>query len=266
MESSKSSSKAVATVAANTLAVATEEMQGWGNEVALGTQDIILAKILPMQGLSVLVADGKAMMGEFRDSLSGAKLGSIAEPIVIIPFHVEKVWDILEEQGDQFKWVKSEPLIEDPIKPGYNDNLPWSDTVDGIAVKRVRRMNFYVMLPSQIATGDSVPYVLSFKSTSYREGKKLFTQMYMRNRRANLAPAAYNFVLGGVKTKNDKGTFIVPTVELGLRVSAAELEECFNWYKLVKKGGVKVDESEEVVSEAEIMPEAAATMGSEGKY
>lgn len=241
MQSSKSLSK----VDGTTNAVSTNVVSEWGDDVFVGASDIIIPKILPMQGLSQLVADGKAMMGEFRDSLSGEKLGSIAEPIPVIPFHVEKVWDILEEDGDQFKWVRSEPLIEDPTKQGYNDNLPWTDKEDGIEIKRVRRMNFYVMLPSQIDAGTAVPYVLSFKSTSYREGKKLFTQMYMRNRKANLPPPGYTFILSGLKQKNDKGTFIVPTLELGPLTPAHQVSECLFWYKLIKKGGVKVDESEE---------------------
>lgn len=241
--------------AKNANAVSTDTAT-WGSDVYLGVSDIVIAKILPMQGLSQLVADGKAMMGEFRDSLSGAKLGSITEPFPIIPFHVEKVWDILEEQGDQYKWVRSEALVEDPLKPGYNDNLPWNDVVDGINVKRVRRMNFFVMLPSQIATGEAVPYLLSFKSTSYREGKKLFTQMYLRNRKANLPPPAYTFILSGVKQKNDKGTFITPTLELGPKSTPEQITECFNWYQLVKKGAVKVDTTEDVVVDAvDIMQE-----------
>lgn len=262
MAQSPSSSKSVAVKATAELST---EVAAWGSEVHLGTQDIILAKILPMQGLSELVADGKAKMGEFRDSLSGELLGSITEPMQVIPFHVDKVWDILEEDGDQYKWVRSEPLIEDPTKPGYNDNLPWNDTVDGLAIKRVRRMNFYVMIPSQMAKGESLPYVLSFKSTSYREGKKMFTQMYMRNRRANLPPAAYSFMLSGTKEKNDKGTFIVPKIDLDRRVTDAELAECFQWYQMVRKGGVKVDESEEAMSAAETMPEPGDA-GSEGRF
>lgn len=245
MDSSKS------VVAKEENAVSTEVVE-WGNDVYLGKNDVVIPKILPMQGLSQLVADGKAMMGEFRDSLSGEKLGSITEPIAIVPFHVEKVWDVLVEEGDQFKWVRSEPLIEDPTKEGYNDNLPWSDKEDGLEIKRVRRMNFYVMLPSQIDDGTSVPYVLSFKSTSYREGKKLFTQMYMRNRKANLPPPAYTFILSGVKTKNDKGTFIVPALELGPKTPHKHITECLNWYKLIRQGNVKVDETEEVMASAEV--------------
>ena len=238
----------------------------WGEDVYLGASDIVIAKLLPMQPSSVLVVDGKAAIGEFRDSLSGAKLGSITEPVEFIPFHVDKAWDILEEDGDQFKWRKSIPLVEDPTKPGYNDNLPWSDVENGINIKRVRRMNFFVMLPKQIESGEGVPYVLSFKSTSYREGKKLFTQMYMRNRKAGLAPAAYKFSLAGNRNKNDKGTFIVPTIELGTLTDAKHLEECFTWYKLVKKGDVKVDANEDSVSAAEIMPDIPGEMGSQGNF
>lgn len=246
--------------------VATKESQlpstdiaAWGNEVTLG-QDIVIAKILPMQPSSVLVGDMKAQIGEYRDSLSGAKIGSIAEPFDILPFHVEKFWDIMEEEGDNFKWKRSEPLIENPAEKGYNDNLPWSDTLNGAKIKRIRRMNFYVMLPSEIADGSSVPYIFSFKSTSYREGKKVFTQMYLRNRKANLPPPGYLFKVSGIKTKNEKGTFIVPTVELGRRASSAEITECLNWYKLIKKGSVKVDDSDlSSVDASDVMSEGDDT-------
>lgn len=236
-------------------AVSTDLLSEWGDLPKLNTNDIVIAKILPMQGLSQLVSDGKAMMGEFRDSLSGNKLGSIAEPFEILPFHVEKYWDIMEEDGEgNFKWRKSEPLVEDPLQNGYNDALPWKDVVDGVEIKRIRRMNFYCMLPGEIASGTGTPYILSFKSTSYREGKKLYTQMYMRNRRAQLPPPGFLFKVSGVKQKNDKGTFIVPTVELSRKATPEEIHECLNWYSLVKKGAVKVDDSDlgESTSAAEV--------------
>ncbi len=219
------------------------DLSEWGSDQVLG-QDIVIAKILPMQPSSVLVTDGKATMGEFRDSLSGVKLGSIVEPIDIIPFHIEKFWDILVQEGDQFKWDHSDPLIENPALPGYNDNLPWSDKVDGVEIKRVRRMNFYVLLPKEVAANTAIPYIVSFKSTSFREGKKVFTQMFLRNRKANLPPPAYTFKLGGLKQKNEKGTFIVPTVEMGRASTEMEVAESLNWYRLIKKGAVKVDDSD----------------------
>lgn len=232
---------AVAVKPSNALAEA--DLSQWGEAQPLG-QDIVIAKILPMQPGSDMVVDGKAVMGEFRDSLSGAKLGSIVEPIDIIPFHVEKFWDILVKEGDQFEWDHSVPLVENPADSGYNDNLTWNEVVEGKEIKRVRRMNFYVLLPSEVASGADVPYILSFKSTSFREGKKVYTQMYMRNRRSNLPPPAFTFKLSGIKTKNDKGTFIVPTVEMGRASTPTEIGSCLTWFKMIKGGGVKVDDSD----------------------
>lgn len=267
MVHSKSSSKEVAVVEQTTKAVALTDVPDWGGDVFLGAQDIIIPKLLIMQPTSDMVTEGNAVMGEFRDSVSKEKLGSIADPINFIPFHVEKVWDILEQQDDeQYKWRRSEPLIEDPLKPGYNDNLKWTDIENGINIKRVRRMNFYVMLASQLKEGNAVPYVLAFRSTGYREGKKVFTQMYLRNRRAGLTPAAYSFELSGVRQKNEKGAFIVPSVAMGPATNAAHVGECLEWYKLIKKGAVKVDAAEEeTLSAVEVMSEAA-TMGSEGNF
>ena len=235
----------------NNVAVA-YDLAEWGEAPALG-QDTIIPKILPMQPTSVMVTEGKAVMGEFRDSLSGAKLGSIVEPLEVLPFHLEKFWDIyiFDNKSDKFEWQGAEPLIENPAQAGYNDNLPWSDkTADGVEMKRVRRMNFYVMLPSELAAGGTVPYILSFKSTSFREGKKMFTQMYFRNKASHLPPPAYTFKLSGVKQKNEKGVFIVLNVELGRASTKPEITACLEWFRIIKKGGVKIDDSDLNVSDA----------------
>ena len=241
----------------------------WGEEF-VGAQDIVIPKILPMQGLSDLVTDGKATMGEFRDSVSGELLGSIVDPIVIVPFMVQKFWDIMEEddEGD-FKWERSEPLIENPLEAGYNDNLPWEDVVDGKRVKRIRRMNFFCLIPKEMAKGNSIPYIMSFKSTSLREGKKLFTQMYLRNKRAGKPPCAYAFALAGTKQKNDKGTYIVPNVTQVRESTPEEISEAFSWFQLVKKGGVKVDDSDLTGQQTELDLDAMDVAGDDtgtGKF
>lgn len=237
-------SKSIATKVENAVSTEVSSLADWGTPVSLG-QDMVLAKILPMQGTSQLVTDGKAMFGEFRDSLTGAKLGSITEPIALVPFHVQKFWDIQEmnEEG-KYKWVRTEPLVENPVDKNYNDNLPWSDKVDGVDIKRVRRMNFFVLVPSEIEKGTSIPMVLAFKSTSYKEGKKLLTQMYLRNLKEKLPPPGYTIVLSGIKQKNDDGQWVIPQFELGRKSTPAEMTECLNWFKLINKGGVKVDESD----------------------
>jgi len=228
----------------NAVSTDVQALADWGAPMPLG-QDIVISKVLPMQAMSKFVLDGKAQIGDFRDSLTGAKLGSIAEPMPLLPFHVEKFWDVMQpnEKGD-FKWIRSEPLVENPVDPKYNDNLPWMDKLDGIETKRIRRMNFYVLRPSEIADGSAIPFILSFKSTSFKEGKKLFTQMYLRNRKVGLPPPGYLIILGGRKEKNDDGQWIVPEFELGPKAEPAQIKEALNWFKLIQKGSVKVDDSD----------------------
>lgn len=208
------------------------------------SQDMVVPKILPMQPTSVYVTEGKAIMGEFRDSINGNLIGSIDKPFEIIPFYLEKQWDVQTMQEGQFKYDHSLPLIENPMDANYNDNLKWEEEVQGQLLRRIRRMNFYCLIPSEVTGGGAMPYVLSFKSTSLKEGKKLYTQMYVRNLKAQLPPAAYLFTIGGVRQKNEKGSFIVPNVSLGRRATNEELTECLSWLKLIKKGTVKVDNSD----------------------
>lgn len=231
----------------------------WGGPMPLGS-DIVLSKILPMQSTSEFVQDGKAAFGEFRDSLTGDKLGSITEPRAWIPFHVMKYWDILQpDDAGKFKFIRMEPLIENPADPGYNDNLPWMDKVDGVETKRVRRMNFYMIDPNQVEDGSAIPYILSFKSTSYKEGKKLYSQMYMRNRKVGLPPPGYTIILAGSKQKNDDGAWIVPEFELGRKATPAEMTECLSWYKLITKGGVQEDNSDLEADAATVQGEDTGT-------
>lgn len=226
-------------------AVSTEVNLGeWGIPEVMSS-DILIPKILPMQPLSELVTDDKALAGEFRDSVSGEKLAGVGEAIEVIPFAVNKVWDEYEEKGTQYEWVKSYPLEEHPAKAGYNDLLPWQDKNElGVNIKRVRRMNFFVLRPKDIANGGAIPFILSFKSMSFIEGKKMFSQMYMRNLSQKLPPPAFTFNILNKKDKNDKGVFYVPTVSVGRRTTDEELTQCLNWYKIVNKGGVRVDESD----------------------
>jgi len=222
----------------------TEELNEWGVPV-ISSQDVVIPKILLMQGLSVAVAEGRATMGEFRDSIGNALIGKMDAPFECIPFFVDKAWDIQEEQADgKFKWMRTVPVVENPASPEYNDNWKWEAEVNGIKVKNIRRFNFFVLLPSEIPTGSSMPYIISFKSTGLKEGMNLFTQMYVRNRKAGIPPAAYTISMGGTRQKNDKGIFIVPQYTLGRQTTDAERTECKSWIAMIKSGRVKIDESD----------------------
>ena len=229
----------------------------WGVPTTPST-DMVIPKILPMQGLSKLVVDRKAMIGEFRDSLSGKLIGSIDKPFAMIPFLCVKLWDVQHQQPDgTYKYNRSVPLIENPLDKEYNDNWTWEGEetdLDGklVKIKRIRRLNFFVLLPDEVKDGSAMPYVLSFKSTGLKEGKKLWTSMYVRNAKASIPPAAFTFQVGGKMVTNDKGSFVVMGIDQGRRTTDAELKECLSWLKLVRQSNVKVDNSDVEAVETEV--------------
>jgi hypothetical protein len=239
----------VATKATN--AVSTEGAE-WGDH-EVSANDLIVPQILMMQGLSQFVVDEKAAIGEFRNSMTAEKLGKYGtEPLEVIPFYCQEVFSIQKQQEDgSFKYHRTEPIVKSPMKAGYNDDLPWDDTemIEGkkTPIKRVRRYNFFVLLPSELDNPEvtAMPYFISFKSTSVKEGKKLFNLMYVRNKGAGLPPAAFLFKVDGRKEKNEKGTFIIPTVEQGERTKPEHLAAALKWFKLISKGGAKTHEEGE---------------------
>ena len=229
----------------------------WGTK-EVSANDLIIPQILTMQGLSQFVVDGKAVMGEFRNSLTAELMGKYdTAPIEVIPFHCQEVFAIhAQTDSGSFEYHATEPIVKSPMKPGYNDNLPWEDKmlIEGkmTPIKRIRRYNFFVLLPGELKVGGAMPYFVSFKSTSVKEGKKLFNMMYVRNTAAGLTPASYKFKIGGRKDKNDKGTFIVPTVEQSERTTPEELTQALYWFKKLN-GNAEVklhEEGEEVAAAA----------------
>lgn len=229
----KKEETAVATTQETAVAEVAQNLGDWG-ENQMDSRDIILPKILCMQGLSDLVTDGKAVMGDFVDSLSSTVIGNINEPVKIIPFHMEKVYIISKkEQGDSRYTFDRFEAVE-------NQNYPFEEEMNGVKYKYEYTLQFYCLRPEDM----SLPYVISFKSTSLRTGKVLSTQMYVRNRAAGLVPPAYVMELSGRKEKNDQGTFIVMEVKAAEKSTPGQINECLNWYKTVKSGATKVSHEE----------------------
>ena len=225
------------------------DLSSWGTGQIITSNDIIIPKIWALQHMSEKVTSGLAKYGEFRDSINNEKVGDLATPFEIIPFHLQGKWmefDIITNKAGarkrEFKQVV--PIQNNPNLPGYNDSLPYVDA-DG-KVERDRVMDFYVLLPSEVAAGTALPYVISFKRTSIKAGKKLALQMYIRNRDAKLPPAGVVFKLSGKSTNNDDGEFVVMDVQTSRKATQEELEVAFKWWQQVEKGVTKVDETVEV--------------------
>lgn len=248
---------AVATAQPTALAPAAPvDLSAWGVQ-ELTSKDIIIPKILVMQGLSKMVTDGNAKMGEFRDSLNGEVMGTFdKEPFEFVPFYMEKVWVIFEEKNGTMKFSRTVPI------DASNENWEIEETIAGVKVRRDRTMNFYVLRPSEVAKGAAVPYILSFRRTSARTGQKIATQMFLKNIKAGKTPASMVMSLSGTKQTNDKGTFIVTDATTTRPSTPDEITEAFAWVKQVKAGRTKADTSD-LEAEAATISGGGASNGPE---
>jgi hypothetical protein len=215
----------------------------WGVQ-SLTARDIVIPKVLPMQAMSKKVTDGQAMLGEFRDSLTGDLVGMSegfgkpAKPIEFIPFYMEKVWIVFEAKDGNPKNLKFAKTI---AIDAQNENYPYEEVLNGVLIKRDRTMNFYCLNP---ADPKSIPFILSFRRTSVKAGQKIATTMFMKNINAGKTPASMVMELTGTKTSNDKGTFVVMDVREKRPSTDAEVASAFNWVKTVRAGAAKVDNSD----------------------
>ena len=210
-------------------------------------RDLVLPKLLLMQGLSRFVAEAKAVMGEIRDSLEGKRLGDRETPVEIIPFASFKTWII-------FKKSKGKDTLDYAgTFPVNAENATWEREAtekNGDLLKRFMVINYYVLLPDEIAKGEAFPYVVSFRSTSYIAGRKLETHKvkYAAIKR----PICWKtFQLSSVYTENVKGKFFVYDVTPERVTTEEELAECVKWKTIIGASNVRVDDSDMVEAAAE---------------
>jgi hypothetical protein len=225
---------------------ASNAMDAWG-EQAVTSNDIVIEKILFQQFMSEKVKNKEAEYGELRGTLNNEKYGDLNTPMDFVPISVNKFWieydRIVAKNGTvKLDYREIVPIQDNPLQEGYNDNLP-RVSADGMT-ERDRVLEFYVLLPEEVENDCALPYILSFKRTGLRAGKKLMTQMYVKNRAANKVPPATACSLSGVDKENDNGQFIVADVKAARPSTDKEIAEAFKWYKIINQGGVKVDNSD----------------------
>ena len=228
----KATTKAVAKVEdPGELADMSEFSDAFGTE-DIDQEDLIIPKILAMQGLSQLVSAGKAKFGDMVDSLTEEVLGGVDKPIQFIPFKTAKQWIVFHD-NDYKETVSYTPA---------NHDWPIEEVVDGVNIRRDKVLQFYCLLPEQIESGEFLPYVLSFRRTSYYAGRKL-SSAFARLRMFKKPAFSKVFELSVDKQVNDKNqAYMVFDTSTVRNSSIDEMRACKTWYDLVK--GNKVDDSD----------------------
>jgi len=241
-----------------------------------GTQvlksDVVLPKLLLMQGLSDLVNERKAQQGDFVRSSTAEKLGDDKAPVEFIPLTFQNLWLVSEDQkgdGKKYEFRRYEP------RTLANENAEWDYIEKGTKWKRTKIMSLFALLPRDIdaqaqmmkefeETGEMpdvdkvlLPVVIQFKNTSFKAGKEvatLFAKAESISRTLGKTVPAFGTTmrLSCVSDKNDKGNFFVMKVESAGKTKPEYKDSAANWYSQLMSLGaaVKVDESDVAVEEA----------------
>lgn len=224
--------------------LATVSMDDFGG-ASISGQDIIIPKILCMQGQSKLVGDGDAKVGDLVDSLSSTVIGGVDKPIKFIPFYMTKTFVVSEYNGSRYVFHH----IED-CNP-QNENQAWEQVIDGKKMKFEKSFNFYVLLEEDT----SLPYVISFKSTSSKAGRELMTQMYVKNRAAGKAPPAKVMALNVTKESKDGSSYAVLKTSVAGDTPMEIMLAARDWFKTINAGGVKEHDENQDLSGSESQPQ-----------
>jgi len=227
--------------------------------------DIVIPKILLMQGTSEFVAERKAQQGDIVKSITGEKIGDPEVPISIIPITFRNTWRHEEIVGGtaEFRYVES--------RDASNENDEWNYTRDGAEWKRTKVLDLFVLRPSDVDAQEAqatagtkdedfipdlsavvMPHVISFRSTSYNVGQQLVSHFakarsVKTGKYPNGCPAyLYTLGLDCVVKKNDKNSWFTWKVGATTKSTPAQILEAAKWHGILASQvkNIAVDENE----------------------
>lgn len=246
----------VATTPSTSAVVATAALnQSWGKST-FDPKDVLIPKLLLMQPISELVADGKVSAGSVIKSTSEEVVGGKDEPVKIIPLSIFKTWVVMEKIGNKFEYRRTEPYTS------QNANRQWEWTENGASWQANMSINLYALLPQDIAreqkalaalekTGELpdpddalLPVVVSFTRTSFKTGKEVATH-FAKAESFNTPAAGTTLGLTTEFVKGEKGSYYIFNLTKVGRTPLVELQAAKRWYDIVTSAqALKVDDSD----------------------
>lgn len=207
--------------------IAPSQMQVQAAQSSMGQEvvasDVIIPRLLLMQGISPLVMGRKAQISDFIRSTNGEKLGDAEHPVQIIPLAFTNTWMDFErvpgENRPQYRGTYPRGVTKrnsDGESIETNENLEWTfKGKNGEDMLRRKTVTLYALVPSDIASytaevkraldsgevpdlNKSIsPVVITFQSTSFKFGGRKIVTFFntLRQNNAELASQGIKRVL-----------------------------------------------------------------------
>jgi len=228
------------------------------------SSDVLIPRLLLMQGLSKIVGARKAMIGDIVRNSDNKKMGDEQAPLGIIPLVYKNRWVLKEILNGKATFRGS---VE---RNSGNELLPWEFEKDGSTWTRTKTIELFALLPSDIEadlsmskqfeeTGEMpdlnavlLPVLITFQGKSFAAGKVIATHfskvMELSARIPSIKPYTYQLNLGCKPDKNDKGEYFIFSIpQTASKVDAKYAPACDRWFSTLTQLGdnVKVTADED---------------------
>jgi hypothetical protein len=206
--------------------------------------DIVIPRVLLMQGTSDLVGKRKANQGDIIDSTSSEMLAGPDKPLEIIPIKpLPKEWVIEKHNGKKFEFERTEPW-----NPAVADQ--WEFVENGVKMRRNAKLSFYVLL-ARDSKSNHLPYLLAFQRTGYKAGKNLASffqeaRFAFQSGDKNSIPMGQIFELGCHIEQGDTGSYYVFDCKRTRLANEAEKDKAIYWFSQLRTNTYKVDSESEI--------------------
>lgn len=219
------------------------------------SSDIVVPKLLLVQGLSAAVAEGKAKMGDIINSLTGVIVGGPNSEVPFIPVTIKKYWKKFEKVDGKKKYRGTDVFTKANAGRPLTGKFP-----SQVNPEHMSDWEFDLVIDVLGFTEDdaqdpiALPTAISFTRTSYKAGQQVNT-LLASVEAVNLSYYTYMMAVSCVKKQNDKGIFftfdVKPKMD-GKKVAKTSTEyfpKIQRWSKILNDDSrnVVVDDSDESV-------------------
>ncbi len=218
--------------------------QAWGTE-DLKAENILIPRLALMQGQSKLVQAEKAKLGDIVDTVTGEVVGSASQPLEIIPIMQFDRWTLFHK-NEKGQWTYSGEVEANATNAGWHREWEGKSS-DGRDEKRVYSLMYYVLLSKNFRT---LPYLITFKSTSLKAGKALMNHFFQA-KNDKVPPASRSITLASRKESGDSNTWYVFTVSPGKSTTKEQVAVAYQWYQTLKLAKHRVADVDEEVAPTE---------------
>lgn len=206
------------------------------------TMDDMQLPILKLiQSNSEAFKKGIAKLGDFQDPVTGEILGNQVEVVIMGPpkngavyFDKKKGSGMICKSMDQVKSINGALCTECPF--GVYHSGEWKTGDGGVkeAPKCSKSKEFLAVLRSSLKTGLPYPILLSFIKTSYGIGKSLANKVRSNLTFRQAMYYEFSYVIGSKEKGNNKGDFLIYTIQDGTKLEGEEREVSKRFYEMVK--------------------------------